>query len=45
MLVVSWMDEELEVLDTRTLKITRRTATGHNSRGFGTFLWRPGPVN
>ncbi len=40
-LVVSWMDEELDVIDRVTLQVTRRIGLGHNSRGFGQFVWHP----
>lgn len=40
-LVVSWMDEELLELDALSMRVLRRIPTGHNSRGFGAFLWRP----
>lgn len=36
--VVSWMDEELDVIDLVNLKMIRRIPLGKNSRGFGHFI-------
>jgi len=41
--VVSWMEEELDVIDLQTLKIIRRIPAGKNSRGFGRFMWSAMP--
>lgn len=40
-LVVSWMDEVLDILDRTSYKVLRRVPLGHNSRGFGAFVWHP----
>jgi YVTN family beta-propeller protein len=39
--VVNWMDDNVAVLDARTLQVLATIDTGKNSRGFGQFIGAP----